>query len=89
MAKVEIYSKANCPYCVRAKQLLDQKSVHYIEIKVDEDPQQLETMLKRSNGRRTVPQIFINDKGVGGFDDIWALEKAGKLDQLLTGASHE
>lgn len=83
MAKVEIYSKAMCPYCDRAKQLLDAKSVAYTEIRVDKNPTEFEIMLKRAEGRRTFPQIFINDKPIGGFDDMWALEQAGKLDALL------
>lgn len=83
MAKVEIYSKQVCPYCVRAKQLLDHKNVKYVEIRVDENPKDLEMMLLRAEGRRTVPQIFINDRGIGGCDDLYALEQAGKLDALL------
>lgn len=83
MPKVEIYSKAMCPYCDRAKQLLDAKSVSYKEIRVDLNPDELEVMLQRAEGRRTFPQIIINDKAIGGFDDMWALEQSGKLDQLL------
>ena len=83
MPKIEIYTKKTCPFCVRAKQLLDQKSVSYTEIKVDEDPKELEMMLLRSEGRRTVPQIFIHDRGIGGCDDLYALEKAHQLDDLL------
>lgn len=83
MAKIEIYTKKTCPYCVKAKNLLDHKSVSYTEIKVDEDPKELEMMLLRAEGRRTVPQIFINDLGIGGCDDLYELEKAGKLDALL------
>lgn len=84
MAKVEIYSKAMCPYCDRAKQLLSSKSVAYTEIRVDQHPEQFDVMMKRAEGRRTFPQIFINDKPIGGFDDLWALEQAGQLDALLT-----
>lgn len=62
---------------------MDHKSVSYTEIKVDEDPKELEMMLLRAEGRRTVPQIFINDLGIGGCDDLYELEKAGKLDALL------
>lgn len=83
MAKIEIYTKQACPYCVRAKQLLDHKKVIYTEIKVDENPADLELMLLRSQGCRTVPQIFINDRGIGGCDDLYALDQAGKLDALL------
>ena len=81
--KIEIYTKQTCPYCVRAKQLFDQKKVPYTEIPVDTDSKELEMMLLRAEGRRTVPQIFINDQGIGGCDDLYALEKAGKLDNLL------
>lgn len=83
MSKIEIYTKQTCPYCVRAKQLLDHKKVKYVEIRVDENPKDLEMMLLRAEGRRTVPQIFINDRGIGGCDDLYALEKEGKLDALL------
>lgn len=83
MPKVEIYTKKTCHYCVRAKQLLDSKSVAYTEIPVDENPKDLEMMLLRAEGRRSVPQIFINDRGIGGCDDLYALEQAGKLDALL------
>ena len=83
MPKIEIYTKQTCPYCVRAKQLLDQKKVKYLEIRVDENPQDLEMMLLRAEWRRTVPQIFINDRGIGGCDDLYALEQAKKLDALL------
>ncbi len=83
MPKIEIYTKKTCSYCVRAKQLLDHKSVSYTEIRVDEDPKDLEMMLLRAEGRRSVPQIFINDRGIGGCDDLYALDQAGKLDALL------
>lgn len=83
MPKVEIYSKKTCPYCDRAKQLLAQKGVRYTEIRIDENPDQLEVMLRRAKGHRTVPQIFINDKLIGGCDDLWALEQADKLNNLL------
>jgi len=82
MATVKIYTTAICPYCVRAKQLLDNKNVSYQEIRVDTDSALREEMVLRS-GRRTVPQIFINDKPVGGCDDLYALERAGQLDALL------
>jgi len=83
MLKIEIYSTAMCPYCVNAKQLLANKMVEFEEIRVDQDPNQFNIMLKRSNGARTVPQIFINDLHVGGFDDLSALNSTGKLDQIL------
>ena len=83
MPVVEIYTKTFCPYCWRAKMLLESKGVAFNEVKVDEDPAQRDTMLKRSGGRRTVPQIFIGDRHVGGFDDLHALDRAGELDKLL------
>lgn len=83
MAKVEIYSTAQCPYCVRAKMLLDAKGIDYEEIHVDKNPAERDTMLKRSAGKRTVPQIFINGRSIGGFDDLWQLEQSGQLDNLL------
>lgn len=83
MAKIEIYSTATCSYCERAKQLLKHKGADYIEIRIDQDPAKRDEMLARAEGRRTVPQIFINDQGIGGFDDLWKLEQQGKLDQLI------
>lgn len=82
-ANIVIYTTEVCPYCVQAKQLLDRKGASYQEIRVDLDPQARDAMLARSNGRRSVPQIFINDQHIGGCDDLMALEKAGKLDALL------
>jgi len=82
-AKVEIYVKDYCAYCVQAKRLLDTKQVAYHEIAVDKDPQHLQTMLSRSEGRRTVPQIFINDKGIGGYSELRQLEVSGELDHML------
>ena len=81
-----IYSKANCPYCVRAKELLTNKKVQYEEVRVDLDPVRLQEMQTRSQ-RRTVPQIFINDHYVGGFDDLYALEQRGELDRLINVSS--
>jgi glutaredoxin 3 len=81
--EVTIYSTGWCPYCDRARGLLERKGVMFSEIKVDEDPAQRDFMLQRSGGRRTVPQIFIGDRHVGGFDDLYALDKAGELDRLL------
>jgi glutaredoxin 3 len=82
MTAVTIYSKEQCPYCVAAKQLLKAKGANYEEIRIDLDPSQRDIMIARS-GRRTVPQIFINDQAIGGYDDMAALEKAGKLNALL------
>lgn len=82
MAKVIIYTSANCPYCANAKALLDRKGVQYEEIRIDTEPTRLQEMIERS-GRRTVPQIFINHQAIGGFDDIAKLEREGKLEELL------
>jgi glutaredoxin 3 len=82
MAKVIVYTKDNCPYCDWAKQLLDSKNIPYTQIAVDKDPAKLQEMMTAS-GRRTVPQIFINDKSIGGFDDLSALATSGELDKLL------
>ncbi|QLH41304.1 MAG: glutaredoxin 3 [Coxiellaceae bacterium] len=82
MAEVVIYTKDYCPYCTSAKQFLAKKNIAYTEIRVDLEPERLPEMIQRS-GRRTVPQIFINGQSIGGWDDLYALEKAGKLDKLL------
>lgn len=83
MPKVEIYTTALCPYCHRAKALLERKGVPYIEHAVDAVPGKREEMKKRAHGRRTVPQIFIDDESIGGSDDLVALDAAGKLDAML------
>ncbi len=80
---VVMYSTGWCPYCDRARALLERKGVGFREVKVDADPAERQVMLARSGGRRTVPQIFIGDRHVGGFDDLYALDKAGELDELL------
>lgn len=82
MATIIVYTTRSCPYCLRAKALLDRKGVAYQEIQVDLDPEQRDKMIKLS-GRRTVPQIFIDDKSVGGFDDLYVLDQTGELDRLL------
>ena len=82
-AKVIVYSKQTCPYCFMAKKLLSEKGVANIEeIRIDLDPNARDKMIEIT-GRMTVPQIFINDLHVGGFDDLSALNRAGKLDDLL------
>lgn len=83
MATVEIYTKSGCPYCARAKALLDGKGIRYQESEINSDPAARATMLSRANGRTTVPQIFIGGDHVGGSDDLAALESAGKLDAML------
>ncbi|MGZ9711605.1 glutaredoxin 3 [Glaciimonas sp. GNP009] len=86
-AHVLMYSTAVCPYCMRAEQLLNARGVTNIEkIRIDLDPQQRDEMMKKT-GRRTVPQIYIGDTHVGGFDDLNALDQAGKLQTLLQGTS--
>jgi glutaredoxin 3 len=83
MAKVQIYTTQWCPYCHAAKSLLEEKGVAYDEVNA-EDPEVRMHMVERAHGRRTVPQIFIGDTHVGGYDDMAALERHGKLDPLLT-----
>ena len=83
MAKVELYTTMFCPYCARARSLLAKKGVDYIDIDVMADTSKFDEMLARSGGRQTVPQIFIDDKHIGGSDELAALDKAGKLDALL------
>lgn len=83
MPNIVVYSGSGCPYCVRAKQLLQQKNVDFTEIDVRSDPAALATMLEKSQGRQTIPQIFIDDKHIGGCDDLYALDRAGALDPLL------
>jgi glutaredoxin 3 len=80
---VEIYTKTFCPYCWRAKHLLDEKGVAYQEIEVDFGGEVRQQMIQRANGRTTVPQIFIGGRHIGGCDDLMALETAGKLDELV------
>jgi glutaredoxin 3 len=82
MPIVQMYATAICPYCVRARHLLERKGVRFEEIRVDRDRDQLPVMIQRSN-RTTVPQIFIGDYHVGGYDDMARLDDAGKLDALL------
>ena len=82
MSRIELYTTGQCPYCVRAKMLLQNKGVVWEEIRVDQDPVQLQIMLQRSQ-RRTVPQIFINDQAIGGYDELAALNRSGELDSLL------
>jgi len=83
---VIVYSTAVCPYCVRAERLLESKGVAVQKIRVDLDPEERIKMMERT-GRRTVPQIYVGDTHVGGFDDLYALDQAGKLDPLLNGTA--
>ena len=85
-AHVKMYTSAVCPYCIRAERLLDSKGITDIEkIRVDLDPEQ-KTIMMQKTGRRTVPQIYVGETHVGGFDDLYALDQSGKLDPLLNGA---
>jgi glutaredoxin 3 len=84
MKKIEIYTTQTCPYCVRAKALLNKKGVKFEEIRVDYEPSRRAEMVARANGRYTVPQIFIGDRHVGGCDDLYELDHDGELDPLLT-----
>ncbi len=85
MQVVTMYTTAVCPYCIRAKQILKSKGVESIqEIRIDTDPAARSAMMERT-GRRTVPQIYVGDTHVGGFDDLYALDQAGRLDPLLAG----
>jgi glutaredoxin 3 len=83
MARVEIYSTLFCPYCARAKSLLEKKGIDFINIDVLEDTSKRDEMVERSGGRQTVPQIFIDGEHIGGSDELYALERAGKLDAKL------
>lgn len=83
MARVEIYTKSTCPYCIRAKSLLRQKGIDLEETTIDIREKKKQEMMQRAGGRMTVPQIFIDGQHVGGCDDLFELERAGKLDELL------
>ncbi len=83
MAKVEIYTSPTCGYCHAAKRLLTAKGVSFSETNVITEPAKRPEMVKRANGSRTVPQIFIDDKHIGGCDDLYALDDTGRLDALL------
>ena len=79
--KVKIYSTAICPFCDRAKMLLQKRDIEFTELKVDQDVKLFEEMLKLSNGRRSVPQIFIDDKHIGGYDDLVDFDMEGGLEK--------
>ncbi len=82
-AKVEIYTWSRCPFCIRAKGLLDKKGVEYTEYCIDGDEDARDEMRARANGKSSLPQIFIDDSHIGGCDDIYALESMGELDSML------
>lgn len=83
---VEIYTWRSCPFCIRAKKLLDQKGIEYTEYAIDGDEAARNKMSERANGRRSLPQIFINDHHVGGCDDLFALDARGGVEPLLSGS---
>jgi glutaredoxin 3 len=83
MAQVEIYTKGTCPYCARARRLLEDKGARYEEYEISADPGKRAEMIQRSNGRSTVPQIFIDGRHVGGSDDLAELERRGQLAGML------
>lgn len=84
MTKIEIYTTNWCPYCHALKSLLDDKGVRYDEVDA-QDPEARRDMIQRAHGRRTVPQVFIGDRHIGGYDEMAALERGGNLDPLLAG----
>lgn len=86
MPKIEVYTTPMCPYCWRAKRLLDDKKVDYVEINLWSEKTRRQEMLERAEGRTSVPQIFIDGKGIGGSDELAALEQSGQLDALLAQA---
>ena len=83
MKKVEIYTWQYCPFCIRAKTLLNKKNINFTEYKIDGDESAREKMSIRANGRRSLPQIFIDNNGIGGCDDLYLLEDENKLDSLI------
>ena len=83
MAKVEMYTTMWCPYCARARALMEQKGVGYTNIDIAEEPKRRDEMIRRAGGRTSVPQIFINGEHIGGCDEMVALDRAGKLDPKL------
>lgn len=86
MPKIEIYTQPGCPYCIRAVALLEKKKVPFTEINAPHGTQERVDSRERSGGKTTVPQIFVDGKGIGGCDDLFALERSGKLDALLQAA---
>ena len=83
MKKVEIYTWQYCPFCIRAKSLLNKKNIDFIEYKIDGDESAREKMSERANGKRSLPQIFIDNNSIGGCDDLYSLEDDNKLDSLI------
>lgn len=87
MATIEIYTTSLCPYCIMAKRLLKKKGLPYTEVDLWSTPDKRDEMLERADGRHTVPQIFINDRGIGGCDELHALDRSGELDALVGAGS--
>ena len=85
MAEVELYTTMICPYCARARALLERKGVDYTEFDIIEEPQRRDEMSRRAGGRTSVPQIFVNGEHIGGSDELVALDRAGELDAILGG----
>jgi glutaredoxin 3 len=83
-ANVEIYTWSSCPFCLRAKALLTQKNIPFTEYAIDGDEAARDEMAERANGKRSMPQIFINDHSIGGCDELHALEQEGKLDAMVS-----
>jgi len=83
MAKIEVYSGDYCPYCMRAKALLQQRELEFVEYNVQQEPEKRVEMAERAPGVRTIPQIFINDRHVGGCDELYALDKKDELNNWL------
>jgi len=83
MAEVELYTTMYCPYCTRARALLQRKGVAFVDIDIAEHPERRGEMVRRASGRTTVPQIFIDGEHIGGCDDLMALDRAGRLDPKL------
>lgn len=81
--QIEIYTKATCPFCTRALELLDSKGVEYEHIEVGDDQEKRAALKEKADGRKTVPQIFINGEGIGGYDELAELDESGKLDEML------
>ena len=86
MATIEMYSGGHCPYCLRAKSLLKQRDLTFVEYDVQAEPEKRDEMLRRTNGARTIPQIFINDRHVGGCDDLYELDRKGELEKWVANA---
>ena len=88
-ANVEIYTWGTCGYCIRAKRLLSDKNIVFVEYAIDGDAQARRQMMERADGRRSMPQIFINDQGIGGYFELRQLEDEGRLDNMLSGRAGE